>query len=269
MSSKTVTPNQMTSGRKPGPAQQPQDQQQRPGFTLIEVLVVVAIIALLIAILIPSLARARENARRVVCENNLGQLHKSNVFYLSDSKGVMPPHLGPGSDPAGAWFVLLGKYYKSKDIPRCASLGTDTETDHGITWSWAYTHVYIGYGYNGFFLGLFPHTDPENAFGGSPWISYRWFKEAKIKQPCWNLLFGDDQPKGDQQFGGQLWFQNSAENPANPGTEGVNMKRHRGGGNVVFNDGHCEFRRTRTINPWDPNTNSNVQFWDPLLRRKP
>ncbi len=47
--------------------------QRRCGFTLIEVLVVVAIIALLIAILLPALARAREEARAVVCLSNLKQ----------------------------------------------------------------------------------------------------------------------------------------------------------------------------------------------------
>ncbi len=45
----------------------------RSAFTLIEVLVVVAIIALLISILLPSLQKAREEARAVVCESNLRQ----------------------------------------------------------------------------------------------------------------------------------------------------------------------------------------------------
>jgi prepilin-type N-terminal cleavage/methylation domain-containing protein/prepilin-type processing-associated H-X9-DG protein len=43
------------------------------GFTLIELLVVIAIISLLLAILIPSLKRARNNARAVVCQSNLKQ----------------------------------------------------------------------------------------------------------------------------------------------------------------------------------------------------
>lgn len=51
----------------------------RRAFTLIEILVVVAIVALLVAILLPSLANARELARRTVCATQLKQFSNSTI----------------------------------------------------------------------------------------------------------------------------------------------------------------------------------------------
>ena len=60
------------------------------GFTLIELLVVVAIIALLISILLPSLARARESAKRTVCASNLKGIVSAIKMYTQDSSGTWP-----------------------------------------------------------------------------------------------------------------------------------------------------------------------------------
>jgi prepilin-type N-terminal cleavage/methylation domain-containing protein len=43
-----------------------------PGFTLVELLVVLAILIVLVALLLPSLSRAREAGRRARCMANLG-----------------------------------------------------------------------------------------------------------------------------------------------------------------------------------------------------
>ncbi|HVS72961.1 MAG TPA: prepilin-type N-terminal cleavage/methylation domain-containing protein [Phycisphaerae bacterium] len=68
--------------------------KRRAGFTLIELLVVVAIIALLISILLPSLARARDQAKKTACASNLHQLGIALSTYAGEFENNLPPETG-------------------------------------------------------------------------------------------------------------------------------------------------------------------------------
>src|SRR5881409_3102170 len=59
-------------------------------FTLVELLVVIGIIAILIAILLPTLARARESAKKTACLSNLRELGNAFRLYAAQNKDVMP-----------------------------------------------------------------------------------------------------------------------------------------------------------------------------------
>lgn len=79
---------------------------KRRAFTLIELLVVVAIIALLIAILLPSLAKARENAKRVTCGTNLRSLGQADVMYVGQNDNTFPAPSRQGQENASdfLWY---------------------------------------------------------------------------------------------------------------------------------------------------------------------
>ena len=67
--------------------------RQRRAFTLIELLVVIAILAVLIGILVPTIARARESARRTQCASNLRQIGVGLYRYFNE-QNALPARYG-------------------------------------------------------------------------------------------------------------------------------------------------------------------------------
>ena len=64
---------------------------RKRGFTLIELLVVMAIIIIPAGLLMPSLGKAREQARKTNCANNLKQIGAALMMYTMDNKETYPP----------------------------------------------------------------------------------------------------------------------------------------------------------------------------------
>ena len=111
--------------------------QSRRGFTLIELLVVIAIIALLAAILFPVFARARENARKSSCANNMKQVGVALQQYTQDYDEMLPydywaQNDGGNSQSDGTaanrppfsqfrWPSRMFAYIKSRQVFQCPS----------------------------------------------------------------------------------------------------------------------------------------------------
>ena len=79
------------------------------GFTILELLITVSILSALAALLLPSLARAKERARRVYCQNNLKQITLALKIFAQDHEDDYPWHALPadggtyGSSAATGW----------------------------------------------------------------------------------------------------------------------------------------------------------------------
>lgn len=77
---------------------------RRPGFTLVELLVVVGIIAVLMGLLLTVSRKGRESANKVFCANNLRQLGTAFISYAQDHDGRFPAHANVGGPLKEDWI---------------------------------------------------------------------------------------------------------------------------------------------------------------------
>ncbi len=118
------------------------------GFTLVELLVVIAIISLLISILLPSLAKAREQAKKAKCLANLRDQMAAGYLYANEDPSEMligvhsrftTAPLPPGAWGTGRYLSASRRAYGGKsglhdyrEVDETgAYLGPDSETGYG------------------------------------------------------------------------------------------------------------------------------------------
>lgn len=125
---------------------------KKKAFTLIELLVVVAIIALLISILLPSLSRARELSKRLVCAANVKGIGTSFKIYANDfeehyptptfnEKATTPiayaagiaPHTLPSAANADAIGQPVGNPTPNAPVPNRRSVSGPASTGLSVT----------------------------------------------------------------------------------------------------------------------------------------
>jgi prepilin-type N-terminal cleavage/methylation domain-containing protein len=164
-------------------------------FTLIELLVVIAIIAVLMAILMPALSRARDQAKRIHCLNNVKTLTFAWMLYKDDNDdllvGGMPGRtvdawmFGPrGSDPdhleqcmEGIRAGKLYEYAKNVNVYRCPS--DDRDKREGM---YTFGSFSVSGGMNGEEL---------------EWSNRHLIKYGEIKKPSESLVFVEEiDPRG-------------------------------------------------------------------------
>jgi prepilin-type N-terminal cleavage/methylation domain-containing protein/prepilin-type processing-associated H-X9-DG protein len=245
------------------------DSRPRPSsanaFTLVEMLLVVAVIALLISILLPSLNKAKQATHRTLCSTKLHHLSLANIGYIQDNRNTFPPHRQLDMSLNQNWFNLLEEFGNNREVSHCPAIESQQQ-DYGVKWNWAYNFNYLGYGYNGFFLGLYSH--PEGSSFGTFIRPRQFCRMGFVKDPGKLIVHADRAVKTangqDYGVGFSMWWPF-----INAYKEGVNSNRHGNAGVVSFADGHAAvvIDPDNTIHPKIDGTTEHIEYWDPAQRQ--
>ena len=239
---------------------------RRNAFTLIELLVVIGIIAILAAILFPVFTSAREKARATVCLSNTHQLAMAVAMYIQDWDEFFPTVRMPMMSPAESWVELMQPYSRNRLLNRCPS-------DSSPAWSDTPPRL-TSYGMNAYFDPYHPpYGNPQNpkpfslalvvssskCVFAAELAEFNSKTKGAIKGDHFMPMYWGNPPKViDEMMNDLLWDKEKAE----PTT--LAIRRHQGGSNYVFVDGHAKwllFRQTWLQVPGNPPA---VDFYDPL-----
>lgn len=234
--------------------------KKHKGFTLVELLVVIAIIALLLSILMPSLNKARQSARTVVCQSNVKQWGVIFMMYGNDNNLSMPMGWNNPADWGGykgMWMSALRKYYTNRKICLCPSttrFRSDgpsafyASTDKSIAWG---VFGKNGYGipvsseagdYGSYGINAWAHNPPDSLVGPgkfTPGPTTLYWRKVDVSRGNTIPLFADAIWDGAAPIHTDLAPRIEGAQEMYSGMSNFSIPRHQGSQtpvNVVFLD---------------------------------